>query len=281
MLKIKNLCKSYPSFKLKDVSFVIESGYITGFIGMNGAGKTTTLKSILNIVKPDSGDIRAFGKVVSEHEKEVKQQIGFMLGGADYYLKSKVIKVSSVFRLFYEQWDEEAYRNFIRRFNIDENKTISELSSGMRVKLALTYALSHRAKLLIFDELTSGLDPIARDELLDLFHEIIEDGEKSILFSTHITSDLDKCADYILFIRDGEIIANSTKDDLVDSHLLVSGKKDDLTPDIVKRLVAYKEHPYGFKGLMLRENKKKTDTLLAEKPNLEEIMIYYNKGAAR
>lgn len=277
MLTVENLCKGYPSFDLKDVSFHLPKGYIMGFIGSNGAGKSTTLKSILNIVKPDSGKVFINGKVMSEYEVELKQNIGFMLGAVDYYAKSKICKVVDVYKRFYSEWEDETYEGYIKRFQLDPNKMISELSQGMKVKLGMVLALSHNADLLILDEPTSGLDPVARDELLDLFHEIVEDGEKSILFSTHITSDLDKCADYIIFIKNGELIANSTKDDLIMEHLLIEGKKSDLTQDLKSRMISYKLNSFGFTGLIKRDKLFDYDIVVKENPNLEDLMIYYNK----
>lgn len=277
MLIVENLSKEYPLFKLNNISFQLPKGYIMGFIGMNGAGKTTTLKSMLNLVKPDSGTVTILGKDVADSEVEIKQEIGFMLGEADYYSKSKVKKIANVYKRFFKEWDEKAYQNYLTRFGVDESKMISELSSGMRVKLAIAFALSHKAKLLIFDEPTSGLDPIARDEMLDLFHEIVEDGEKSIIFSTHITSDLDKCADFIIFIRNGELIANTSKDDLIADHILVAGKKSDLTDELKNRLIGFKLNAFGFIGLMHKNNMLDTEKLQTEIPNLEDIMIYYNK----
>lgn len=277
MLEIENLCKTYPSFALDNVSFKLPKGYIMGFIGVNGAGKTTTIKSILNIVQPDSGTVRVFGKNMAGNEVELKQHIGFMFGASDYYLKTKIKSVSNVIKRFYEEWNEKTYQFYIKRFHIDENKKIGELSSGMKVKLAITYALSHRAKLFLFDEPTSGLDPLARDEMLDLFHEIVEDGEHSILFSTHITSDLDKIADYVLMIKEGKIVANATKDDLISSHTLVSGKRLDLSADLKTRLINYKTNSFGFVGLMKRNDINSSDETKKEVPNLEDIMIYYNR----
>jgi len=276
MLKVENLCKEYPSFKLNNVSFELPKGYIMGFIGMNGAGKTTTLKSILNIVQPSSGKVTVLGKPMIGNEVELKQQIGFMMGEANYYTKNKVRVIADVFKRFYSNWDNEKYLSYLKRFNIDENKNISDLSTGMRVKLAMTFALSHNAKLYMFDEPTSGLDPIARDEMLDLFHEIVEDGEHSILFSTHITSDLDKCADFIIFMRNGEIIANSTKDDIIAEHVLIQGKKEEFTPEVKSRLIGYKLNHFAFTGLMRKDTLKSSDTFQVETPNLEDIMIYYD-----
>ncbi len=279
MLEIENLCKTYPSFTLDHVSFKLPKGFILGFIGINGAGKTTTIKSILNIVQPDSGVVKVFGKNMTGNEVELKQHIGFMLGASDYYLKTKVRIVSNVIKRFYTDWNEKTYQYYIKRFHIDENKKIGDLSSGMKVKLAIAYALSHKAKLFIFDEPTSGLDPLARDEMLELFHEIVEDGEHSILFSTHITSDLDKIADFIVMIKDGKIVANAAKDDLIAAHAMVSGKRIDLTEDLKTRLINYKLNSFGFTGLIKRNDINITDVIQKEQPNLEDIMIYYNREA--
>lgn len=275
MLKIEHLSKNYPAFSLKDVSFSVPKGYIVGFIGRNGAGKTTTLKCIMNAVKADSGKITVFGKDAVQNETEIKQRIGFSLGEADYYKNYKIKHVTGVYKRFYKNWNENSYEKYIRKFNLDENKKINELSSGMRVKYALTLALSHNAELFIFDEPTSGLDPVSRDEISDVFQELVEDGEKSILFSTHITSDLDKIADYIVFIRNGEIIVSDEKDNILDSHIMIYGKKSEIEK-IQNSAIGYKENRFGFTALM-----KKADlpdgNFETAKPNLEDIMIYYDK----
>lgn len=277
MLEVKNIYKKYPSFLLKDVSFSLPEGYIMGFIGANGAGKSTTLKAILNFIAIDSGEITIFGKDSREYETELKKEIGFALSPVNYYPKTKIRKVANVYKRFFDNWDEETYQNLLVRFNIDDTKKIDDLSMGMKVKLGLSFAMSHNAKLLILDEPTSGLDPVAREELLELFQEIVEDGKHSILFSTHITSDLDKCADYIIFIKDGELIANTTKDGLIESHRAVAGDKEQLTDELKSRLIGHKETPFGFMGLIKTKDILPTDNLQVEKPNLEEIMIYYNK----
>lgn len=214
VLEISNLCKSYPKFELKNVSFSIEQGSIMGFVGRNGAGKSTTLKSILNLVHPDSGEIKFFGMNLNDNESEIKQRIGFAGGAVDYYKKKKIKEIIYVTKKFYSTWDEGQYRKFMDLFSIDEEKTPSELSEGMKVKLNLVIALSHNAELLILDEPTSGLDPVSRDELLEVFEYLANNG-KSVIFSTHITSDLDKCADYITYIKEGEIIASEKKEDFL------------------------------------------------------------------
>ena len=205
ILDVRDLGKNYPAFKLDGVSFSLERGKITGFIGRNGAGKTTTLKSVLNFIHPDRGEVRFFNQLFSAAELEIKQRIGFVSGGVDYYSKKKIKSITAVTKTFYKNWDDAAYKSFIKMFSLDESKSPSQLSAGMKVKYALALALSHNAELLILDEPTSGLDPVSRDELLELFMELSSKGT-TILFSTHITSDLEKCADNIIYIKNGKII---------------------------------------------------------------------------
>lgn len=205
ILNINNITKEYPGFKLDNVSFQVAKGTIMGFIGRNGAGKSTTLKAILNMVHADDGSVSYFGLDMKDHESEIKQRIGFAGGEVDYYKKKKIKDIIGTTRRFYENWDDEACRKYMKMFSLDESKTPSELSSGMKVKLNLVMALSHRAELLILDEPTSGLDPVSRDELLEIFKFLKKQGV-TILFSTHIISDLEKCADDITYIRNGKII---------------------------------------------------------------------------
>lgn len=205
ILSINSIMKEYPGFKLDNVSFDVAKGTIMGLIGRNGAGKSTTLKAILNMVHISSGSVSYFGLDMKEHEREIKQRIGFAGGGVDYYKKKKIREILDITKRFYETWDEEECRKYMNIFSLDENKTPSELSSGMKVKLNLVMALSHGAELLILDEPTSGLDPVSRDELLEIFKHLKKQGV-TILFSTHITSDLEKCADDITYIRNGKVI---------------------------------------------------------------------------
>ena len=281
MLKVENLCKNYPSFQLKNVSFEIPTGVIVGFVGQNGAGKTTTLKCIMQSVLPDSGTITAFNMNIAENETKCKQLISFSSGAFEYYRNKKLQLIADVYKTFYYNWNQEAFDNYIKRFNLDMSKRVKELSAGMKVKFALSLAMSHDAKLFIFDEPTSGLDPIARDELLDVFRDIVDEGDKSILFSTHITSDLDKCADYVLFIKDGQIILNSEKDALLDKHAVVKRGVDELTEQLTSRLVSYKKHQFGYTALIRRENIQSDDKFTTEKPTLDDIMIYYSKESAQ
>lgn len=275
-LDIRNLSKSYPNFQLKDVSFQLEKGYIMGFIGANGAGKTTTIKSILNLIHTDSGEVRIFGKNIAEHEIELKQDIGYAFGGIDFYTRSKIKALTEVVKKFYTNWDDEIYSYYLRRFKLDENKKIVELSTGMRVKYSLALALSHGAKLLILDEPTSGLDPIARDDLLDLFQSLVAEGEISILFSTHITSDLEKCADYITYIHNGRIINSAVKEEFIESYLLLNGSVSQLDP-VKAQLISYKTNSFGFTGLIHAKDFDPSLDVKAARPTLEEIMIYFAK----
>lgn len=218
VLTVKGLCKSYPSFTLKEVSFALPQGTVMGFIGRNGAGKSTTLKSILGLVHPDKGQVTFMEQDVAQNEQYMKENIGVVLGGIDFYAQKKIKTITDVTRRFYPNWEEEKYRHYLSLFGLDESKRVRELSDGMRVKYLIALALSHQAKLLILDEPTSGLDPVSRDELTELFRAIVADGSRSILFSTHITSDLEKCADHITFIKDGEIFYTGAKADFLTAY---------------------------------------------------------------
>lgn len=210
IVEVRDLRKEYPAFTLQDVSFCIEQGRITGFIGRNGAGKTTTIKSILNLVHPDGGEINYFGLPLAGHEAEIKKRVGYSTGSVSWYPRKKIRDIVGIVSKFYETWDEEAYRRYLRLFELSEDKTPLELSEGMKVKFNLLIALSHGAEVLILDEPTSGLDPFSRDELLSVFAELKEHGV-AVFFSTHITSDLEKCADDIVYISHGEIVAAMPK----------------------------------------------------------------------
>ncbi|TCZ78158.1 ABC transporter ATP-binding protein [Paenibacillus albiflavus] len=275
-LDIRNLNKKYPNFQLKNVSFQLEKGYIMGFIGANGAGKTTTIKSILKMIHIDSGEVYILGKDIAEHEIELKQETGYAFGGIDFYTRSKIRTLTDVIKKFYKNWDDETYYNYLKRFKLDENKKIAELSTGMKVKYSLALALSHGAKLLILDEPTSGLDPVARDNLMDIFQELVVDGEISILFSTHITSDLEKCADFITFIENGQIINSAEKEEFMESYRLLSGNESQLS-QVKERLISYKKNSFGFTGLIHTKDFDPSSDVKAAIPSLEEIMIYFAK----
>lgn len=277
MLTVQNLVKRYEKFTLDNVSFSLGKGYIMGFIGRNGAGKTTTLKSILNLVHADSGQVLVLGKDFASNEFACKQKIGFMFGGIDYYPKEKLKNITSVVKRFYDEWDDEVYESYLKRFGLDPGKRADELSDGMRVKYALALALSHKAQLLILDEPTSGLDPVSRDDLLELFQELIEDGEKSILFSTHITSDLEKCADYITYIKNGQMIACAEKDGFLDSYRIVRGTGEQLSEELSSRLIGCKKNAFGFTSLIRTSDLAADDPVDIAPADLESIMIHIER----
>lgn len=214
IVEVENLVKRYPSFSLKNVSFGLERGRIAGFIGRNGAGKTTTIKSMLGMVHPDGGTVRYFGAPFSENEAEIKKRIGYSAGTVAWYPRKKIRDVVEIVKRFYDTWDEETYRNYLELFSIDEEKTPLELSEGMKVKVNLMLALSHRAEALILDEPTSGLDPFSRNELLNVFLGLKQEGV-AVLFSTHIISDVEKCADDIIYISNGGVVAAQPKADFI------------------------------------------------------------------
>ena len=277
-LTLENVNKKYPTFSLKDVSFSIKPGQIMGFIGRNGAGKTTTLKCIMNLIHFESGKISAFGKDMSENELENKQRIGFALSELNYYPNKTIGQLMDVTKRFYKDFDEQKFEQVCKMFNLDKNKKLEELSSGMKVKYSVAIALSHKAELLILDEPTSGLDPVSRDEVLDIFREIVKNGERAILFSTHITSDLDKCASNITYIHDGKIMYSGTKKDFVSSYLFVKDKTNN--KELENEYIAYKELDDRIEGL-IDANKKDVFAkkgIEVKEPDLEEIMIFLERS---
>jgi ABC-2 type transport system ATP-binding protein len=217
MLEVKGLCKTYPSFKLDHVSFKVEQGMIMGLIGRNGAGKTTTMKSMLDLVHPDEGEVLFFGKSIKESGNAIRQRIGYASGANLFYMRKKIKDITAMTRTFYENWDDEAYQKYLKMFGLDESKKLMELSEGMKVKYSLASALSHHAQLLILDEPTSGLDPVSREELLEIFQYLAKQ-QTAILFSTHITTDLEKCADAITYIKKGSVIASESFQDFMKEY---------------------------------------------------------------
>lgn len=276
ILEIKNLRKSYPSFHLQDVSFSLEKGKITGFIGRNGAGKSTTLKSMFHIVHPNRGEIRFFGMDFSTHELEVKQRIGFVAGSFDYYPLKKLKTITSVTRSFYPQWDDQAYSRCLELFQLDESKTPKQLSAGMKVKYALALALSHHAELLVLDEPTSGLDPVSRDELLGIFMDLCDKGV-TVFFSTHITSDLDKCADNIIYIKDGRILVESDMKSFVNGYRIVKVPKEGLTPELTEKSVGIDRTKDGY-TVMVRSSDAARFGAEKNAADLESIMVHVERG---
>ena len=277
ILMVDGLCKQYPTFRLQDVSFSMQPGTIMGFIGRNGAGKTTTLKSILHLVHPDSGKIEIFGMDMDTHEREIREKIGFVSGGIFCYPRKWLQTLSAVTRRFYPGWDDARYRQLLSRFSLDEHKRVCELSEGMKVKYQLAVAMSHGAQLLILDEPTSGLDPVSRDELLELFMTLAERDGVSILFSTHITSDLDACADAVTYIRGGSIVESCDKAAFTDKWLLVSGEARQMAQPLREALVGLSCHKGRFEGLLHAESRALAAGAACAPASLEAVMVHLER----
>ena len=278
ILRLENVRKTYPSFTLKDVSFSVKPGQIMGFIGRNGAGKTTTLKCIMNLIHYESGKIAAFETDMSKNELENKQRIGFALSELNYYPNKTIRQLVNVTKRFYKKFDQKKFDEACRLFNLNQDKKLEELSSGMKVKYSVAIALSHEAELLILDEPTSGLDPVSRDEILDIFHKIVKNKDRAILFSTHITSDLDKCASDITYIHDGEIIYSGTKNDFVNSYLFIKDKT--FNKELLNEYIAYKEFDDRIEGLISPDKKDLfiKNKIEPQEPDLEQIMVYIERS---
>ena len=276
ILEVRGLRKSYGSFTLNDVSFDVPGGYIMGFVGPNGAGKTTTVKLILNVIQSDAGEVRLFG---GENAVSSNEQIGVVMDAPLYVDDWKLSDVEKAVSPFYPQWDKGSFAGHLKRFGLDPKKKVKELSRGMKIKLQIAVALSHNAKLLILDEPTSGLDPVARDEICDLLREFVTDEGKSVLFSTHITSDLDKTADHITFILNGSIVFTGAKDDLLEKYARVTGGPGDLNAEQKQLVIGYREHGTGFEGMVeAADTGKLPKGVLTEEISLDEIIIFMNKG---
>lgn len=280
ILEVEGLRKSFGSFSLQDVSFSLQEGCITGFIGINGAGKTTTIKAILGLVLKDAGSIRLYGKEISKNERELKNHIGVVFDEGYFYEDMTLAEMKSVIAPAYTNWDESAFKRNLERFNLKRNQKISTLSKGMRMKYAIALALSHHADLLIMDEPTSGLDPLVRSELMDILLEYMREDGKSVFFSSHITSDLEKVADVIILIDKGRIVLNEEKDILLDTHGLVKGDKSGLNENTRKLFLTLNETGYGFEGVTNKkaEVRRQMKGALIEKPTIENIILGYVRG---
>ena len=280
ILEVKNLNKRFQDFQLNNINFTLPKGFITGFIGPNGSGKTTTIKLIMNLLKKDSGEISVFGMDHIKYEKEIKNRIGFVYDENHFYEELTVEEMKRIIAPMYIRWDEGTFKNYIKEFGVPLNKKIKELSRGMKVKFSLAIALSHHADLLIMDEPTSGLDPVVRSEILDILYSLIQDENKGVFFSTHITSDLDRIADYIIMIYKGQILFNKTKDELIEEHSIVKGSLSLLDANLSGGLIGIRKNNYGFEALS--KDKITTNTFvrkgaITDKPTLEDIMLFYTR----
>lgn len=280
ILEVSHVSKKFKSFSLEDFSFDVKLGRIVGFIGRNGAGKTTTLKGIMNLLHFDEGEVLFMGHDMKTYEKEAKQEIGFALSELNYYPNKSIKAMADVISKFYPNFSKEKFDKLTSYFKLDVKKKLQELSSGMKVKYSLALALSHDAKLLILDEPTSGLDPISRDEILDVFKALVKEGERSIIFSTHITSDLDKCADDILYIKEGKKVYEGTKDSFIKEYLIINGPLSEFGGELESYVLAHKEEGERFEALIKSKDEHIIEgkDITKKEPDLEEIMVYLERG---
>ncbi|AIQ30150.1 sodium ABC transporter ATP-binding protein [Paenibacillus sp. FSL P4-0081] len=282
VIRLDHLTKSYDRFELRDISLSIKEGFITGLIGPNGAGKTSLIKMMMGMIYPDQGNITMLGQNNQLYQAAVKERIGYVSDENIYYENLTVKQMKRVIAPFYTRWNEDTYVKFQEMFKLPPGKKIKDLSKGMKIKFSLAIALSHGADLLIMDEPTSGLDPIFRREMLELLSEHIQDEKKSILFSTHNTMDLDRIADYIVFINEGRIVFNEMKESISERYLLVKGGKELLDRDVRRWFVGIRENGLGFEGLISNRAEGERyfrDTAICETPTLEEIMYFTVKGS--
>ena len=276
-IEINGLTKKYDGFTLDNISFNVPKGSIMGFIGQNGAGKTTTIRALLNITKCDSGSIKMLGLDHIRNEYEIKEHIAAVFDEIPFHESFNAIQVGRMFKGLYAGWDEQKYYEYLDRFSLPRKKKIAKFSKGMKMKLQISAALSHGAKLLIMDEATTGLDPVVRNEILDIFREYLQDEENSILMSSHITSDLDKIADCVTFIDKGKLLLTGYKDEILESHGLLKCTKEDFKEIAPEDYVSARITDFGVEAMVADKNtaKRKYSGALIEKTNLEEIMLFY------
>lgn len=280
-LELKNVSKSFQDFELDNINLTLPKGFIMGLVGPNGAGKTTTIQLILNMLEKKSGEILIFGKDNVIHEQDIKQEIGVVFDSIFYVDSWTVQDTGKAISIFYDNWQHDVFNDMINRFGLPKNKKISELSRGMQMKLMLACAFSHDAKLLILDEPTSGLDPLTRDEFLEILQDYIRDGQRSVLFSTHITTDLERVADYITLINRGKMIFTGSMEDLLSSYRLIKGKPCDLTPDLEKKIFGLRKTDIGFEGLITTNTAEQYKHCVLDTATIDDIIICIGKGGIK
>jgi len=283
ILELKSVGKSYPGFDLKDISFSLPRGYIMGLIGPNGAGKTTTIKLIMNLLRKNSGEIRVFGQDYIKNEVEVKSRIGFVYDTPTFYEHLNLLQMKAIIAPFYKTWDDGKFQSLIKNFDLPPRKKIKTLSRGMKMKYALALALSHEAELIIMDEPTSGLDPVFRRELLDILHGLIESEQKSVLFSTHITSDLERVADFITFINKGELVFSASKEEILEKYGVIRAGKNKISMAgvMARHVRGWRESEFGIEILtndLAASRDILTEGVVAERASLEDIVFLTGKG---
>ncbi|WP_242144018.1 MULTISPECIES: ABC transporter ATP-binding protein [unclassified Bacillus cereus group] len=280
IVELRDVHKTFQGFSIKQLNLQIKKGFVTGFIGSNGAGKSTVIKMMMNLLKPDAGEVKIFGLDYASHEKEIKERIGFVFDSNVFYEGLNLKDIKRIVAPAYNNWDEIQFKRYVERFELPMNKPIKTFSKGMQMKVSLALALSHHAELIIMDEPTAGLDPIFRRELLDLLHELMLDGKRTIFFSTHITTDLDRIADFIAFLKNGQLLFNQSIHEIEENYALVKGSTDLLDRDTEKAFVHVHRAPTGFEALTNNVAEVEGifgNEVLIERASLEDIM-YYSKG---
>ena len=279
ILEMKNVNRDLKGFKLNDISLTLDKGYVMGLIGANGAGKTSVIKLIMNLLRKDSGSINVFGMDHVKNEAEVKDRIGFVYDENIFPEQLCLDRLGYLLSGFYSQWDQQQFDSYLKRFELNPRSKLSKLSKGMKMKFSIAAALSHHAELIIMDEPTSGLDPVFRRELLDILHYLMQDGERSIIFSTHITSDLDRIADIITLMDRGRIAMSIPFDKMVEHYRVIKGPKSLVEKIDPSWLCGTRINKFGFDALSMEGGKIEREfgsAIVLEKPSIEDVMIYYS-----
>ena len=277
VLKLENVTKRYPDFTLDNVSFSVPKGCICGFIGQNGAGKTTTIQLILDIIKKDGGTIEVMGQSMEENGVALKEEIGVVYDEMGFHEFMTPNEINTMMKHIYKNWQQDAFFDYLKRFSLPRNKRCGAFSRGMRMKLQIAVALSHNAQLLIMDEPTSGLDPIVRNEMLQIFQEFVMDENHTILLSSHITGDLERIADMVVFIDHGKIVLSGNKDEILETHGLIKCKKEEVECIDKEDIISVRKSGFGAEVLVANKEKcsKKYEKMVMENIALEDIMIFY------
>lgn len=277
VLNLSNVIKNYPDFTLDNVSFSVPKGCICGFIGQNGAGKTTTIQLILDIIKKDGGTIEVMGQSMEENGAALKEEIGVVYDEMAFHEFMTPNEINTMMKHIYKNWQQDTFFDYLKRFSLPRNKRCGAFSRGMRMKLQIAVALSHNAQLLIMDEPTSGLDPIVRNEMLQIFQEFVMDENHTILLSSHITGDLERIADMVVFIDHGKIVLSGNKDEIMETHGLIKCKKEDVESIDKEDVVSVRKSGFGAEVLVFDKAKcsKKYEKMVMENIALEDIMIFY------
>ncbi|GEN46400.1 ABC transporter ATP-binding protein [Alkalibacillus haloalkaliphilus] len=283
VVELKGIKKAFKGFSIDQIDMEVKKGFITGFVGANGAGKSTTIKMMMNLLKPDQGEVSVFGLDYKTHEKEIKERIGFVYDANVFYEGLNLKDIKRTVAPAYKSWDDDLFDYYVDKFGLPLNKAMKKFSKGMQMKASLAIALSHHAELIIMDEPTAGLDPIFRREFLDLIQELMVDSNRTIFFSSHITTDLDRIADYIAFIQDGDIVFNHSTEEVAENYAIVKGELDLLDRDTEKAFVEVRRVPTGFEALT--DNLKQVndifgDSVVIEHATLEDIMYYLKGGVS-